>query len=172
MSEPNEDPNSGEAPTGEALLPDALARQTRPTLRLPDVAKRLLATNPFYPISAALLLYGFYKVSADPRFLPGEISQLIFNFSSLQVYEVLLVLTAIFLARRRIWYDSTLLVGLENMLVLVAFILVSQAALIDRRIIWVMCLAGGILAMLRFSALKRFIAELNLPEQLLYSGLA
>ena len=33
-------------------------------------------------------------------------------------YEVLLVLTAVLLARRGIWYDSTLLVGLENLLVL------------------------------------------------------
>src|SRR5207245_2680859 len=112
----------------------------------------------------------FYRVSADPRFLPGEIGQLIFTFSSLQFYEVLVVITAIFLARRWIWYDSTLLVGLENMLVLVSFILVSQAALIDQRIIWVMCLAGGILALLRFTALKRFISELNLPAPLLYSG--
>src|SRR5438876_162304 len=164
MSEPVDNPNPGNVPIGtpgpasrylEMRVENLLTGVPSRGLRLSDFAKRLVACNPFYPISAALLLYGFYRVSADPRFLPGEVAQLIFNFSSLQFYEVLLVLTAIFLARRSIWYDSTLLVGLENMLVLVAFILVSQAALIDQRIIWVMCLFGGILALLRFTALKR-----------------
>ena len=48
---------------------------------------------------------------------------------------MLLVTTAIVLARRRIWYDSTLLVGLENLLVFVPFILISQAALIDQNVL-------------------------------------
>jgi hypothetical protein len=34
-------------------------------------------------------------------------------------------------ARRSLWYDSTLLVGLENLLVFLPFILISLAALID-----------------------------------------
>src|ERR1039457_7214901 len=105
-----------------------------PNLALPNWpikywVKRFLACNPFYLVSAALLLYGFYRVSMDANFLRGELVQLWFNFGSLQCYEVLLVLTAILLARRRIWYDSTLLVGLENLLVLVPFILLSEAAL-------------------------------------------
>ena len=41
--------------------------------------KKLLACNPFYLVSAALLLYGFYRVSIDPNFLHGEIAQLFFN---------------------------------------------------------------------------------------------
>src|SRR5512140_46977 len=78
--------------------------------------KRFLACNPFYLVSAALLLYGFYRVSVDANFLRGEAAQLWFNFGSLQCYEILLVLTASLLARRRIWYDSTLLVWLVNLL--------------------------------------------------------
>ncbi len=66
--------------------------------------RKFFACNPFYLVSAALLLYGLYLVSADVSFL--SLSQLIFNFGSLQIYEILLVATAIFLARRRIWYDS------------------------------------------------------------------
>ena len=69
--------------------------------------RRLFACNPFYLASAAPLLFGCYRISVDPAFLPDETVQLIFNFFSLQSYEVLIVLTAVFLARRRIWYDST-----------------------------------------------------------------
>ena len=62
--------------------------------------RRFLACNPFYLVSAALLLYGVYRVSVDPNFLSRETAQLAFNFSSLQLYEALLVITAIVLARR------------------------------------------------------------------------
>ena len=60
--------------------------------------RRCLACNPFYLVSAALLLYGLYRVSVDPNFLATESAQLFFNFTSLQLYEVLLVGTAIVLA--------------------------------------------------------------------------
>ena len=133
--------------------------------------KHLLSCNPFYLVSAALLLYGLFRVSVDPNFLSHEPAELLFNFSSLQCYELVLVLTAVFLARRRIWYDSTLLVGLENMLVLVPFILISQAALIDTRYVWTACLAAGVLALARFSGIRRFIAELNFPKRLAVLGL-
>src|SRR6266536_2098838 len=129
--------------------------------------KRFLACNPFYLVSAALLLYGFYRISVDPGFVGQEIARLIFSFTSLQFYEVLLVITAVFLARRRIWYDSTLLVGLENLFLLVPFILISQAALIDKRMLGAMWLAGGLLAVARCDGLKRSIAELNFPGRLL-----
>ncbi|HYG36070.1 MAG TPA: hypothetical protein VEC99_14870 [Clostridia bacterium] len=132
--------------------------------------RRFLACNPLYLMSAALLLYSFYLVSADPNFLLTEVAKLSFNLGSLQLYEVLVVATAIFLARRAVWYDSTLLVGLENLLVLVPFILVSQAALIEPRLVWILCAAGGLLAATRLSFLKRFIAQLNIPPRLLGAG--
>jgi hypothetical protein len=133
--------------------------------------KKLLACNPFYLVSAALLLYGFYRVSVDPNFLHGEIAQLFFNLGSLQFYEVLLVITAIFLARRFIWYDSTLLLGLENLLLLVPFILISQAGLIHIHWVWAMCLAAGLIAVGRIASVKRFIAQLNFPRRLVGIGL-
>jgi len=68
--------------------------------------RRLLACNPFYLVSAALLLFGMYHVSLDPRFLQSEVARLRFNFSSLQLYEALLVGVAIVLAGRAIWYDA------------------------------------------------------------------
>src|SRR5215471_14641636 len=134
-------------------------------------SRRFFACNPFYLVSAALLLYGFYRLSVDPGVFLKETAHVVFNFSSLQIYELLLVLTAIFLARRQIWYDSTLLVGLENMLLLVPFILISQAALIDMRMIWILCCLGGAMVILRFGGLKRLIAVLNLPTPLTVTGL-
>src|SRR5262245_33696566 len=101
-----------------------------------DWLRRLLGYNPFFLISAGLLLYGIYRVSVDPNFLSRDTSQLIFNYSSLQVYESMLVAVAILLARRFLWYDATLLAGLENLLVLVPFILTSEAGLMDVRYVW------------------------------------
>ena len=157
----------GSIPPGGVLA----AKPQLPAKPLSYWLRRFLACNPFYLVSAAFLLYGLYRVSVDPKFLSSETSQLAFNFTSLQFYEALLVATAIFLARRGIWYDSTLLIGLENMLVLIPFILISQAALIDTQLVSVLCLAGGAIAVARFSSLKQFIAELSLPAGLLKAGL-
>jgi len=106
----------------------------------------LFVCNPFYLASACLLLYGVYRVSCDPNFLATEVGQLTFNFSSLQLYELLLAGTAMVLVARRIWYDATLLVVLENMLWIVPFILVSQAALINQQTTWRLCLLAAGLA--------------------------
>jgi len=133
--------------------------------------RRVLAGNPFYLMSAALLLFGINRLSVDPDFLGEELANLIFNFSALQFYEVLLVLVAIILARRRIWYDSTLLIGLENVLVLVPFILVTQAILIGNGVALALCLAGTFMVVLRFLSMKHFISELNMPPRLLGLGL-
>src|SRR6185369_1912456 len=132
--------------------------------------RRFLACNPLYLVSAALLLYSFYLVSADRGFLPTEVGQLSFNLSSLQLYQLLVVITAIFLARRAIWYDSTLLVGLENLLLLVPFILISQAALIDAGLVWTLCIAAGLLAGGRLSLVKRYIPQLDFPRRLGWMG--
>jgi len=133
-------------------------------------AKRLLACNPFYLASAALLLFGIYRVSGDPNFLHGETAHLAFNFTSLQLYELLLAGAAILLARRCIWYDATLLVALENLLVLVPFILVSQAALINQQTVWALSVAAFLLAAARAGALQRWIAFLKPSSGLLAVG--
>ncbi|HEX4265303.1 MAG TPA: hypothetical protein VH597_13280 [Verrucomicrobiae bacterium] len=134
-------------------------------------AKHFLVCNPFYLVSAALLLFGMYRISVDRNLFTEEISQLAFNLGSLEFYEILLVFTAIFLAARRIWYDSTLLVALENLLIFVPFILVSQVALISTRAVWVVCGVTAVIAMLRFAGLKRYFRELNLPTGSLALGL-
>jgi len=170
MNEPPLPSYTPESPN-EEFADDSSSLTEQPTdPPRPHWLKRLLGCNPFYLISAALLLYGCYRVSIDSTFLKEETANLLFNFSSLQLYEILLVATAIFLAARRVWYDSTLLVGLENTLILVPFILISQAALISVGMIWVMCLLGGVLVLIRGSGLKRLIAELNFPARLIAFG--
>jgi len=116
--------------------------------------KRLLGCNPFYLASAALLLYGVYRVSMDDGMFGTEIRQLGFNFGALQIYELVLVVTATFLVTRRIWYDSSLLVALENMLWIVPFILVSQAAFITPKLALYLCLMAIFLAAARTGWLR------------------
>jgi len=132
--------------------------------------RKLFACNPFYLVSAALLLYGCYRVSIDAPIFDVETARLLFNYTSVQFYEIILVITAIFLARRSIWYDSTLLVGLENLLVFVPFILISQAALMDTGLAQQMCLVGAAVAAVRFAGLKKNFHQLNLPGRLLAIG--
>jgi hypothetical protein len=159
----------------EIPTPDEALHSPRPWHRHPNWrwAKRLLACNPFYLVSAALLLYGMYRVSIDANVLATEIEQLVFNFSSLQCYELLLVITAILLARRNIWYDATLLVVLENLFILVPFMLISQAALIEQEtawVVWVLCAAAALVALGRSAAARRWISRLTLSPRLLAGG--
>lgn len=169
MNEADE-PNPPEVPP---ILPAQTKIETPPQPPGDHWLKRLLACNPFYLVSVALLLYGCYRISLEPGIFTKESAHLVFNFSSLQTYELLLVVTAIFLARRRIWYDSTLLVGLENLLLLVPFILLTQAALLpNKEMIWAMSVIGGLMAVLRLGSLKRLIPTLNFPSRLVWIGFA
>ncbi|HEU0008453.1 MAG TPA: hypothetical protein VFT34_01410 [Verrucomicrobiae bacterium] len=130
----------------------------------------LLAGNPCYLVSAALLLFGINRLAVDPEFLKAEGAKLGFNFSALQVYELLVVGVAILLARRRVWYDSTLLVVIENLLVLVPFILITQAVLIGPEYAAALCGAAALLALARLGALKRWMGELDLSPRFLVVG--
>jgi hypothetical protein len=132
--------------------------------------RKFLEYNPFYLVSAAMLLFGCYRVSIDAPMFHWETARVLFNFFSVQVYEILLVFTAILLARRKIWYDATLLVGLENLLIFVPFILISLAALIDSGMALQMCLIGAVAAAFRFGSLKKYFTQLNLPPGVLMIG--
>ena len=100
------------------------------------------------------------RVSIDAPLLNLELSRLWFSYSSVQLYELLLVATAIFLVRRNLRYDSSVLFGVENLLVFVPFILISQASFIDSTMSWVMSLAGAVLVAVRFRALRRSVFDL------------
>jgi hypothetical protein len=164
--------NEHDQPIQPPIIGTALGPPPAPTRPKPISwwLRKLFACNPFYPVSAALLLYGCYRVSVDAPIFNLETARLLFNFTAVQLYEVLLVITAIYLARRALWYDATLLAGLENLLVFVPFIFISLAALIDARLALTMCLAGGAVAILRFGSLKRWFTQLRLPNALLVIG--
>ncbi len=135
-----------------------------------NVLKWIFSRNPFYLFSAGLLLYAIYRLSIDPKMFASELGQLLFNFGSFQVYELLLVGTAIFLVRRKIWYDSGLLVALENFLVLVPFILISQALLIEGDIAATLCVGATALTVCRFAGIKKYFRKINFPTRLLLMG--
>jgi hypothetical protein len=128
----------------------------------------IVARNPLYPLSAALLLFGINRLSTDPTFLPVEEANLFFNFSALEFYELMLVGVALLLAHRRIHYDATLLTIIENGLVFVPFILVTQAVLIGRDMAALLCGAAAVLAGVRFALLRR--TRVLLPSRLLLLG--
>src|SRR5258708_31809233 len=93
--------------------------------------RRIMAGNPFYLISAGLLLYGINQLTTDPKLVGAEFSMLRFNFCALIIYEVMLVVTAVALSRRGIWYDALLLVGLANVFIIVPFSLITRAVYLN-----------------------------------------
>jgi hypothetical protein len=133
-------------------------------------ARRLLCCNPFFLCSAALLLFGVNRLSIDPNFLADEKANLLFNYSALQLYGFLVIGTALFLARRKIWYDSALLVVVENGLVLVPFMLISQATLLDGSLGVMLAIGGCALASMRALAIRRWYPQFNLPLRALALG--
>jgi hypothetical protein len=136
----------------------------------PQWVTRFLARNPFYLVSAALLLFGINRLSIDPTFLSGEEPKLAFNFAALQLYEILVVFVAILLGVRRVWYDSTLLVVLENMFLLVPFILITQAIMIGKGLAAALCVGATLFAVARWDSLQRWIPQLRVPRALLGCG--
>ena len=127
--------------------------------------------NPFFLCSAALLLFGINRLYNDPEFLGNDEAQkLLFNFGALQIYELLLMGTAILLAHRKVWYDSALLVVLENGLLLLPFMLISQAGLIDDVLGWALTGTGSVMVAGRFAGIKRWYPQFNLPSRALGLG--
>lgn len=135
-------------------------------------ARRLLVCNPFFLASAALLLFGINRLSLDPEFLNDDRSNLLFNYGALQIYESIVVLTALILARRKIWYDSSLLVVVEHGLVFVPFMLIGQGALIGRPLGLLLAAGAATLAGLRARAVRKLFPDFNLPPRALLLGAA
>jgi len=125
----------------------------------------IIAGNPFFIISAALLLFGINRLAVDPNFLPIEQTKLLFNFSTLQVYQLVVASLALFLAARGFLYDSSLLIVIDNLVLLVPFMLVTQAAFVDRTLAMVLCAAGCLLVLVRFASLKKRLTVLGLQRR-------
>jgi len=131
----------------------------------------VLAGNPFYPLSALLLLWGISCCVQGTGLLAGELRQLYFNFSALQLYEAVVVLVAWFLARRRLWYDCTLLVVLENGLMFVPLMLVMQALMITQSLAVGISMVAAVLMVGRALLLRRGVPGLNYPAALMGAGM-
>jgi hypothetical protein len=157
----------------ESTLPGEVPRPANP----PGIdwrywARRLLVCNPFFLCSAALLLFGVSRLSLDEKFLGEEVANLLFNVFALLGYETLVVVTAVILARRKVWYDSALLVVMENGLVLVPFLLLSHSIVITRTLAAGLAAVAVLLAVARFGAVRRWYPQFNLPGRALALGAA
>ncbi len=141
-----------------------------PQINLRALMKRIIARNPFYLISAGLLLYGINQLTTDPKLVGAEFSMLRFNFCALIIYEIMLVATAVALARRGIWYDALLLVGLANVFIIVPFSLITRAVYLNSELAWTMSGIGVFLTAGKFWAFKKYLPSLNLPARLLAFG--
>ncbi len=120
----------------------------------------IVARNPFYPLSAVLVLFGIFLLSGDQRLFSGELTQLWFNFGAVEGYGLLVVATALLLCRRGIHYDTLMLVVLATLPMLVPFILISQAAFLGAGLMTLFSAAAAILGLMQFFALRRGIPEL------------
>ena len=151
-------------------MPEGIPAQEMQTNASVSWLRRLLVCNPFYLASAALLLFGLSRLTQDPRFLTTETREVLFQFGVLQAYGFLLVGTGLWLARRRIWYDSALLVVLENGLLLAPFLGISQAVLLDVTLAVSLALGGGLAVVGRAWSIRRGYPSLNLPGRALLVG--
>lgn len=147
------------------LMPEGVPAQEMQTNASVSWLRRLLVCNPFYLASAALLLFGLSRLTQDPRFLTTETREVLFQFGVLQAYGFLLVGTGLWLARRRIWYDSALLVVLENGLLLAPFLGISQAVLLDVTLAVSLALGGGLAVVGRAWSVRHGYPSLNLPDR-------
>src|SRR5215468_10673587 len=95
-SDPSAVPTAPGVPVTPPLI-EPVPSSAQSSLELKPVSwwlRKLFACNPFYLVSAALLLFGCYRVSIDAPMFNLETARLLFNFTAVQIYEVLLVFTA------------------------------------------------------------------------------
>ncbi len=161
--------NPIDADSSLSITPDVSldSAAPRPEIEPAESGWRLLgrwivAGNPFYPLSAVLVLFGIFLMSGDERLFGGELAQLWFNFGAVEGYGLLIGLTALFLFRRGVHYDTLMLVVLATLPILVPFILISQAAFLGGGLMAVFCGAAAVAGVLQFVTLRRGIPGLPL----------
>lgn len=141
-----------------------------PNWEIPAWVSQLIKCNPFYLVSALLLVYGIYRLSVEPHFLRSDTAQTWFNFGAIQMYELMLAGTAVLLARRSIVYDSALLFWLENFLVLIPFMLLSHAVFLAPGMAGMICSCALFLVALRYLTFRFWLKGVELPTGLLALG--
>ena len=152
------------APAGTTAGPET--NQTKTGWRL--VGRWIVAGNPFYPLSAVLVLFGIFLLSGEERLFGAELIQLWFNFGAVEGYGLLIVVTSLFLVRRGIYYDTLMLVVLGTLPILVPFILISQAAFLGGGLMAAACCVAAVLGVTQYLVLRCGIGELPLRGRLAF----
>lgn len=122
----------------------------------------IVAGNPFYPLSAVLVLLGVFLLSGEEEFFGSETRQLVFNMAAVQIYGLLMVATAIYLNQKQIVYDAVLLAALVSLPILVPFVLISQAASLGRNPMIFGSTAAALCAFAQFEWLRWGMPRLRL----------
>ncbi len=145
---------------------------------MPEVAKKpagwvrqIVLCNPLYLVSAVLIALGIFLVTRDERFFDTDASQLVFNFSSVQLYALVLVAAVIFLVRRNVPCDALLLIVIESVFVFVPFILLNGAIFISSGLTWTLAALALVAIGCRYAVLRRRCRGLLMPGRLLLFGL-
>jgi hypothetical protein len=134
------------------------------------VAPKTPGLQPLFLGSAALFLFALNRQSVDPGFLEREEAKLLFNFAALEGYEIPVVETALLLSRRALWYDSALLVVLDQGLALAPFLLSRRGAMIDAVLGTVLVATASLMAVSRTCAVRRGYPRFQIPGGLLAIG--
>ena len=112
--------------------------------------RALVAHNPFYLLSALLMLAGCYTLSRTLALKPGSMGKLLVLLGTLNGYELLVILLALLLARRGLERDPRVLLLVESFFLLDGTFLSGEAFAADR---WVGSLVSAVILGLAFGKL-------------------
>jgi hypothetical protein len=131
----------------------------------------LLACNPFYLLSPLLMIIGVDMLWRDVAMLSNA-EHLGMNMLSLHLYELLLVGGAILLAKKKIWYDGTLLVTIECAFLFVPYVLLSSSDRLDMAAFMTVGIIGLVATVLKFGLLRAAFRGMMLSGSFLMLGFA
>ena len=89
--------------------------------------KPMVRINPFFVASSLMVLAGIALALNNDAFLESNESSLAFSLSSIEFYEVCLIVGSVWLAKRLIYKDSLMLLVIEFIFLVIPFILINPA---------------------------------------------
>ena len=122
--------------------------------------RHVVRANPAYLLSAVLMIAGVYTIVEPGKQQLGNLPAILATFSTLQVYELLLVGIAVFLVcSRRVYDDGATVVLLEALFVVGSFMLLDEVTFRHSRLGLGLGLAACGLAVVRFGVLGRAVGR-------------
>ncbi|MCH2209455.1 MAG: hypothetical protein MK132_26835, partial [Lentisphaerales bacterium] len=125
--------------------------------------KFIVTCNPWFLSSAVILLFGIYQIRVDEVFLGSEEVEVLYSFFTLQVYEIMALLSAWCFLKRRLNYDAVFLIIVVGILSLVPFLNLSQALHLENSYGASIAATTSFLALIKFLFIKRAMPKVNLP---------